>query len=126
MSPLDWMTMALKRYSDFSGRSRRMEYWMFVVLNVVINVVASVVDGVLGMSGMVGGVYGPLTLLAMLALLIPGIAVGVRRLHDQDKSGWFLLLVLIPILGALVLLVFMFLEGTAGDNKYGPDPKAGA
>ena len=125
MSPLDWMTMALKRYSDFSGRSRRMEFWMFVVLNIIVNVIASVVDSILGMSGMVAGLYGPLTLLAMLVLLIPGIAVSIRRLHDQDKSGWFVLLAFIPILGGLVLLVFMFLEGTKGGNKFGPDPKAG-
>lgn len=103
-----------------------MEYWMFFLLNVGVSVVASILDGILGMSGMIGGVYGPLTVVAMLALIIPGIAVAVRRLHDQDKPGWWLLLVFVPIIGAIVLLVFMFLEGTKGDNQYGPDPKAGA
>jgi uncharacterized membrane protein YhaH (DUF805 family) len=126
MSPFDYMKLPLQRYADFSGRSRRMEYWMFVVLNIGVSIVASILDKILGMGGMVAGVYGPLQLIAMLALLVPGIAVAVRRLHDQDKSGWFLLLAFIPILGGLALLVFMFLEGTRGDNKYGPDPKAGA
>ncbi len=122
-SPFYWMTQPLKKYADFSGRARRMEYWMFVVLNIGVSVVASVLDSILGMGGMVGGVYGPLSLIAVLGLFVPGLAVAVRRLHDQDKSGWWLLLALIPLLGGLVLLVFMFLEGTAGDNQYGADPK---
>lgn len=126
MSPFDYMKLPLQRYADFSGRSRRMEYWMFFVLNFAVSFIASILDGILGMTGMVGGIYGPLTLLSGLALLVPSIAVAVRRLHDQDKSGWFLLLIFIPILGAIALLVFMFLEGTKGDNKYGPDPKAGS
>lgn len=88
-------------------------------------VVTSILDGVLGMSGMIGGVYGPLTLLVALGTIVPSIACLVRRLHDQDKSGWFALLGLIPLVN-IVLLVFMFLEGTKGDNQYGPDPKAGA
>lgn len=125
-SPLYWMQQPLRKYADFNGRARRMEYWMFFALNIGVSVVANILDGVLGMTGMVAGVYGPLTLLAFLALIVPGIAVGVRRLHDQDKSGWWLLLAFVPIIGALVLLVFMFLEGTKGDNQYGPDPKAGA
>ncbi len=124
-SPFYWMMQPLKKYADFSGRARRMEYWMFAVLNVGVSVVSSILDGVLGMSGMVGGLYGLLQLVAMLALIIPGIAVAVRRLHDQDKSGWWLLLVFIPLLGGLVLLVFMFLEGTSGSNRFGADPKGG-
>ena len=126
MSPIDYMKLALSRYADFSGRSRRMEYWMFFLLNIGVSIVATILDGILGMSGMIAGAYGPLSVIAMLALLVPGIAVAVRRLHDQDKSGWWLLIAFIPILGGLVLLVFMFLEGTKGDNQYGPDPKAGA
>lgn len=126
MSPIDYMKLALSRYADFSGRSRRMEYWMFFLLNIGVSIVATILDGILGMSGMIAGAYGPLSVIAMLGLLVPGIAVAIRRLHDQDKSGWWLLLAFIPILGGLVLLVFMFLEGTKGDNQYGPDPKAGA
>ena len=123
MSPFDYVKLALSRYTDFSGRSRRMEYWMFVVFNIVASFVAQLIDGVLGLTGMVFNTYGPLTLLAMLALIVPGIACAIRRLHDQDKSGWWLLIALIPVIGGIVLLVFMFLEGTKGDNQYGPDPK---
>ena len=125
MSPIDYMKMPLQRYADFSGRSRRMEYWMFFLGVMGATVVTSILDGVLGMSGMIGGVYGPLTLLVVLGTIVPSIACLVRRLHDQDKSGWFALLGLIPLVN-IVLLVFMFLEGTKGDNQYGPDPKAGA
>jgi uncharacterized membrane protein YhaH (DUF805 family) len=124
MSPIEYMTLPLKRYADFSGRSRRMEYWMFIVGYIGAFIVTSIVDRVLGMGGMVGGVYGPLTLLLALGCFVPSLACLIRRLHDQDKSGWFALLGLIPIAN-IVLLVFMFLEGTKGDNKYGPDPKAG-
>lgn len=120
---MDWMLLAWKKYADFSGRSRRKEYWMFILGLVVIAIVLSIVEGVLGLSGMVGGVYGPATTLLLLAAIVPSIAVQVRRFHDQDKSGWFVLLGLIPFLGGLIVLVFMCLEGTAGPNQYGPDPK---
>lgn len=120
---LEWMLMPVKRYADFNGRSRRKEYWMFVLGVVILVVLLSIIEGILGLSGMVGGVYGPLTTLAMLGLLIPGLAVQVRRFHDQDKSGWFVLLGFIPLLGGLVVLVFMCLQGTQGPNRFGPDPK---
>ena len=124
---MEWMTLPLKRYAEFSGRSRRKEYWMFVLGAFIAIIVASIVDGVLGMNTMVAGVYGPLTTLVMLGLIIPGIAVQVRRFHDQDKSGWFVLLGLIPFVGGLIVLVFMCVEGTRGPNQYGEDPKgAGA
>jgi uncharacterized membrane protein YhaH (DUF805 family) len=125
MSPLDYMKLPLQRYADFSGRSRRMEYWMFVVGVIGASVVAMLIDNVIGMGQLVAGVYGPLYTLVALGTIVPSLACMVRRLHDQDKSGWFALLVLIPILGGLVILVFMFLEGTKGENQYGPDPKAG-
>ena len=119
MSPIDYMKMPLQRYADFSGRSRRMEYWMFFVGVLGVGVVATLLDGLLGMGGMIGGVYGPLYLLVALGTIVPSIACGVRRMHDGDRSGWWLLL---PI----VNLVFLFLEGTKGENRFGPDPKAGA
>jgi uncharacterized membrane protein YhaH (DUF805 family) len=125
MSPFDYMKLPLQRYADFSGRSRRMEYWMFVVGVIGASVVAMLIDNVIGMGQLVAGVYGPLYTLVALGTIVPSLACMVRRLHDQDKSGWFALLVLIPILGGLVILVFMFLEGTKGENQYGPDPKAG-
>ncbi len=119
MSPIDYMKLPLQRYADFSGRSRRMEYWMFYVGVIGAFIVAGLVDSVIGMSGLVGGVYGPLSMIVMLGALVPQIACGVRRMHDQDRSGWWLLF-------PLVNLVFLFLEGTKGDNRFGPDPKAGA
>jgi uncharacterized membrane protein YhaH (DUF805 family) len=120
---MEWMLMPLKRYADFSGRSRRKEYWMFVLGIFLAAIVLSIIEGILGLSGMVGGVYGPLTTILLLGVLIPSIAVQVRRFHDQDKSGWFLLLAFIPFIGGLIVLVFMCLEGTKGPNRFGPDPK---
>ncbi len=124
MSPFEFMMMPIQRYAQFSGRSRRMEYWMFAVGLIGVSIVISIVETMLGLAGMVGGAIGPISALFTLATLIPSIACAVRRLHDQDKSGWWLLLAFVPVLGALVLLVFMFLPGTSGDNQYGADPKA--
>lgn len=123
MSPIDYIKLALSRYADFSGRSRRMEYWMFFLFNFAAVVIAMLLDGLLGLSGMVGP-YGPFYAITALGLLVPSLAAAVRRLHDQDKSGWWLLLALVPLAG-IVILVFMFLEGTKGPNQYGPDPKGG-
>jgi uncharacterized membrane protein YhaH (DUF805 family) len=125
MSPIDYMKLPLQRYADFSGRSRRMEYWMFAVGFMGVGLVATLLDGLLGMSGMIAGVYGPLYLLVALGAFVPSIACGVRRLHDRDMSGWWYLIIFTGI-GAIVLLVLFFLEGTKGDNRFGPDPKAGA
>jgi uncharacterized membrane protein YhaH (DUF805 family) len=119
---MEWMTMPLRRYAEFSGRSRRKEYWMFTLLLVIVNIIISVIEGVLGLTGTIG-TYGPLTLVVFLAILVPSIAVGVRRLHDTGRSGWWILIGLIPIIGAIVLLIFFVLEGTKGPNEYGPDPK---
>ncbi|MEL7197664.1 MAG: DUF805 domain-containing protein [Pseudomonadota bacterium] len=120
---MGWMILPLQRYFDFQGRSRRKEYWMFFLLIIIGAVVAGIIDGVLGMAGSVGGLYGPATLLWLLAIIIPSLACQVRRFHDQDKSGWFVLLGFIPIVGGIIVLVFMCLEGTTGPNSYGPDPK---
>jgi uncharacterized membrane protein YhaH (DUF805 family) len=127
---MDWMLMPLKRYADFNGRSRRKEYWMFTLLNFIVAVVLYALmfmginyetgePGVLGMLAM--GLLG----IYFLAILIPSIAVQVRRFHDQEKSGWFVLLGLIPFVGGLIVIVFMCLEGTRGPNRFGEDPKAG-
>ena len=120
---LDWMMMPLKRYTDFAGRSRRKEYWMFLLGVIIAAIILGIIEGILGLSGMVGGVYGPLTTLFLLAIIVPSIAVQVRRFHDQDKSGWFVLISLIPIIGGLIVFVFMCLEGTKGPNRFGLDPK---
>jgi uncharacterized membrane protein YhaH (DUF805 family) len=127
---MEWMLMPLKRYADFSGRSRRKEYWMFVLFTTIVMVALFAIVAMLGggLEGMAegGGIFagaGLIVLLFALALIVPSIAVQVRRFHDQDKSGWFVLLNLIPYVGGLIVLVFMFLEGTRGPNRFGPDPK---
>lgn len=119
---MDWYLKVLKNYFGFSGRSRRKEYWMFFLFNVIVAFVLGLVDGVLGLTTETG--LGMLGLLYSLAVLIPGLAVGVRRLHDIDKSGWWTLIIFLPLIGAIVLLVFAATEGTSGDNRFGPDPKA--
>ena len=138
---MEWATLPLKRYSQFSGRSRRKEFWSFVLLCIVVSIVANTIDGILGMSGLIGGFYGQVTLLAALALVIPQWAVGIRRLHDTGRSGWWMLLLIVPgvatllifasglwmlsllNLVVLVLLYFFVLDGTRGANQYGADPK---
>ena len=124
---MEYMLAPLKRYADFKGRSRRKEYWSWVLFVVVMLFVLTYLDTALGLGGstetyadgasvgvsMTGGV---LTMIFWLATLIPSIAVAVRRVHDQNKSGWF---ILIPFYN----LILMFLEGTRGPNAYGPDPK---
>lgn len=163
---MEYMFLPLKRYAEFSGRSRRMEYWMFFLFQFLVGIVFQVV-----MMTMVGGAAfsgRPSSIMAAgglmvvllglyfifaLAMLIPNIAVAVRRLHDTNRTGWWLLAPLVPYLLtfvlfalavggrsgaagilamvcmlaaaalAITLLVFMFLEGTKGPNQYGPDPK---
>ena len=131
----EWMMLPLKRYADFSGRSRRKEYWLFVLFETLsILLIGLVTAGVFG--GLVNtqaageGLFGGLAvgfiivlLVVALALFLPNLAVQVRRLHDQDKSGWLVLIGFIPYVGGLIMFVFMLLEGTKGPNSYGPDPK---
>jgi len=130
------MFAPLKRYFDFSGRSRRKEYWLFVILIWVLLIVAMILDAKLGLGGTAtsssefgdgtasasfnvsGG--GIITLIVGALIIIPGLAVSVRRMHDQDKSGWW---ILVPIAGAIMV---MFIGGTAGPNRFGPDPKGAA
>lgn len=128
---MDWMFMPLKRYADFGGRSQRMEYWMFALFQVLFLVFAAVILGVTGAfeesgESAIGGLLLIVIFIAYLGLFfIPGLAVTVRRFHDQDKSGWLVLLNFIPYVGGLIVLIFMCLDGTQGENQYGPDPKGG-
>jgi uncharacterized membrane protein YhaH (DUF805 family) len=124
MSPIDWAMRPLTNFANFSDRAPRAEYWWFYLLTMVAYIVATILDSILGGGGALGS-YGLFSIVVMLGLLIPSLAVGVRRLHDTDRSGWWLLIVLIPLVGAIVLLVFLVLEGTKGDNRFGPDPYAG-
>lgn len=126
---MEWMIMPLKRYADFQGRSRRKEYWMFVLFQVLVMVPLALVAVLFGSSAEDGGdPFGAIGLLLLglvylAVFLIPGISVQVRRFHDQDKTGWLVLLGFIPYIGGLILLVFMCLDGTRGPNRFGPDPK---
>jgi uncharacterized membrane protein YhaH (DUF805 family) len=119
---MNWYLQALKKYADFSGRARRREYWGFVLFNIIISVVLTVCDVVLGTYSAAASI-GILTGIYALALLIPGIAVSVRRLHDTGRSGWWLLIVLVPLIGAIVLLIFMLIDSQPGQNAYGSSPK---
>ena len=122
---MEWMLMPLHRYADFSGRSRRKEYWMFFLLCIAVSVAISIVGSIGAGTGGDMNFLGSLLMgLFFLAIIVPSIAVQVRRFHDQDKSGWFVLLNFIPLIGGLIVFVFMLLEGTRGPNQYGPDPKA--
>lgn len=125
---MDWMLMPLRRYADFSGRSRRKEYWMFQLLMLLVYMPLGIL---MGIGAAMGSDNGPgalfylalvAMLLLMLAVFIPGLAVQVRRFHDQDKSGWFVLFNLVPYVGGFVVLVFMCLRGTPGPNRFGDDP----
>src|SRR5262249_59912073 len=123
---MEWAILPLKRYAEFTGRSRRKEYWMFVLLTLGIGIVTNFSDRIAGMNGMIAGpygTYGPITAVVGLGLLVPSIAVGIRRLHDTDRSGWWLLINLVPLVGPIVFFVFMLLEGTRGSNRFGADPK---
>jgi uncharacterized membrane protein YhaH (DUF805 family) len=129
---MQWMLLPYRRYFDFSGRSRRREFWSFVLFTWLVNIAIVAIFGVrsvymdfgtqvyadtlTGVGRAIYGVFG-------LANFIPSLAVWVRRMHDQDRSGWLLLLMFVPILGWFAVLVFLLLAGTPGPNRYGPDPK---
>lgn len=126
---MEWMLMPYRRYAEFSGRSRRKEYWMFYLLVVIVYAVlwalmgmgAPTVDPMTGQvsgGGMMMTVGGGLLMLFWLGTIIPALAVAIRRMHDQDRSGWW---ILCPIMN----IVFLFIDGTKGDNRFGADPKAG-
>lgn len=118
---MHWYLEALKKYAVFSGRARRMEYWMFCLFNLLISVGLAVVGAVAGLILDYG--VNLLSTLYCLAVLVPSIAVAVRRLQDTGRTGWWLLLVLVPFLGALVLLIFLVENSQSGQNRWGPNPK---
>lgn len=119
---MNWYLKVLKQYADFTGRARRREYWMFALYNMIFAIVAMIIDNLFGLT-IDGFFYGVFYLLYLLLILIPGLAVTVRRLHDIGKSGWMVLIPLIPIIGGIWLLVLLFTEGESGTNKYGANPK---
>jgi uncharacterized membrane protein YhaH (DUF805 family) len=112
---MNWFVAVLKKYAVFSGRARRKEYWMFTLIYILIAIVLGFLDSMLGGAGILG-------ILLAIGLFVPSLAVTVRRLHDTDRSGWWVLIAFVPFVGWLVLLVFMVLAGTSGSNPYGEDP----
>ena len=153
MTPVDWAKRPVtEKYADFSGRAPRAEYWWFALALIIAYVVVNIVESITGLKGLIMGMYGPLSALLWLATIVPGIAVGVRRLHDTSRSAWWLLLMvpyvlvafslalairgggglaalgavgLLSIVGlicAIGLLVLMVLPSTPGENRYGPNP----
>ena len=151
MTPVDWAKRPImEKYADFSGRAPRPEYWWYVLGLIIAGIVLSMIESILGLRGMIIGIYGPLSCLLLLGTIVPSLAVGARRLHDSNRSGWWqllawgpyvLLLLIRPATGggfgtlalagmlsiialicAIVVIVFMVLPGTPGDNRFGPNP----
>jgi uncharacterized membrane protein YhaH (DUF805 family) len=116
-----WYIEVMKKYAVFSGRARRQEYWMFVLFNVIIALVLGIIEGIADSDS--GVSRSTLTTLYGLAILIPSLAVSVRRLHDTGRTGWWMLIGVIPVIGTIVLLIFMIQDGRPTDNQYGPNPK---
>ena len=112
---MNWYLGVLKKYAEFSGRARRKEFWMYTLFNFIIIIVLSVIDGIIGIP-ILSGIYS-------LGVLIPGIAVSARRMHDIGKSGWWLLIGFVPFIGVIVLIIFFVMDSNPGDNQYGPNPK---
>jgi uncharacterized membrane protein YhaH (DUF805 family) len=113
---MNYYMEVLKKYATFGGRARRAEYWMFTLINVIIAVVVAFVSAKIGMAW--------LYMVYAIGVLLPSLAVGIRRLHDTGRSGWYLFIALIPLIGAIVLLVWMIQDSQPGDNQYGSNPKA--
>ena len=113
---MEYFTDAYKKYADFSGRATRTQYWMFILFYMIVYIVLVTVDSfVLGMPAL-SGIFS-------LASLIPSLSIAARRLHDMGKSGWWLLISLVPLIGVIVILVFLVMD-SQGDNQYGPSTKA--
>jgi uncharacterized membrane protein YhaH (DUF805 family) len=115
------ISSGFQNYINFTGRAARSEYWFWTLFTVLVSIVASLID--LGLFRSFD--FSPLSTIVSLGTLLPSVAVGVRRLHDLDRTGWWLLLV-ITVIGAIVLLVWFCMRGTAAPNRFGPDPLAGA
>ena len=119
---MKWYLKVLKQYADFKGRARRKEYWMFVLFNSIFSLVAMMID-LFFLEVLRIRTYGLIQLTYLLIVLIPGIAVTVRRLHDIGKSGWMFFIPLIPIVGPVWMILLMATEGVPGENQYGKNPK---
>lgn len=112
---MEWYVKVLKNYVGFEGRARRKEYWMFVLIHFLVCLVLSIIELMIFLPGLLTGLYG-------LAVLLPSLAVSVRRLHDIGKSGWWVLISLIPVIGTIICIVYLCDPGDEGENQYGPSP----
>lgn len=112
---MEYFLGAYKRYADFTGRARRQEFWMFILFYIIVSIVLGIIDSILGMQ--------ILGVLFSLGSLIPSLAIGARRLHDTGRSGWWQLLYIIPLIGLIIMIVFL-VQDSHPDNEYGPNPKA--
>jgi uncharacterized membrane protein YhaH (DUF805 family) len=121
MSFSEAVNSALRQYAIFRGRARRAEYWWFALFTALVSLVAGIIDAVLGTTTQSG--LGFIGTVASLAILLPSLAVTVRRLHDTDRSGWWVLAFLIPIAGFVLWLVFMLSDSNPHANRFGPSPK---
>lgn len=119
MGFMDAVKTCFSQYATFTGRARRSEYWYFFLFSTVVNIVLSVIESVLEIPGILSGLY-------ILAALLPGLAVTARRLHDTGRSGWWMLINLIPLVGFIILLIWLVKIGDDGDNAYGANPIAAA
>ena len=117
LSPIDWAKRPIEKYADFTGRAPRAEFWWYLLAVIIASIVARIIDNILGMNVM--GPYGPLSLILMLGLLVPNIAVAVRRLHDTDRSGWWILLPIVPYCLAFVLGGAAMMGGAASGSAMG-------
>jgi len=113
---MNYFIDALKKYADFTGRARRKEYWMFYLIYMILLIVISILDAAIGV--------GLFSLIFTLGMLIPSISIAARRLHDTGRSGWWQLIAFIPLIGFIILIVFLVQDG-ADANEYGENPKSG-
>lgn len=120
---MKWYLKVLKQYADFNGRARRQEYWMFALFNIIfVLILAGLSGAIVGATDTAEWSMIPLVIY-YLGIIIPSLAVAVRRLHDQNKSGWYYCVTFIPFIGGIWLLILLCTEGDAGPNQYGADPK---
>ncbi|WP_153912585.1 DUF805 domain-containing protein [Shewanella sp. TC10] len=119
---MDWYIKVLKNYINFKDRARRKEYWFFVLFNVIAGIILGIVDNMTGTLNQETG-YGLLSGIYSLLVFLPALGVSVRRLHDTDRSGWWILIAFIPIIGALILLYFFVSDSQEETNRFGPNPK---
>lgn len=119
---MNYYLEGLQRYFDFGGRATRTQFWMFVLFHIGILLAVSTIDNLLGLDDATGSRI--FLRLYILASLIPGIAIAIRRLHDTNRSGWWLLISLVPVIGGIWLLILYIQDSYPTDNQYGPNPKA--